>query len=85
MTGLKLWYKQQMSYEQAHVTVVPGMQVIALVFYGRRRYASILNVYLERNLASNGGILAEVRLTSRVTCTDGTTVSACSIGAGLIV
>lgn len=36
------------------------MQVIALVFYGRKRYASILNTYLERNLARNGGILSEV-------------------------
>lgn len=32
----------------------------ALVFYGRRRYAKVLNMYLERNLAANGGILHEV-------------------------
>ena len=35
------------------------LQVGALVFYGRRRYMRILNAYLERNLASNGGILHE--------------------------
>ena len=33
-----------------------GSQVGALVFYGRRRYVRILNAYLERNLARNGGI-----------------------------
>ncbi|CAL8463666.1 g3200 [Coccomyxa elongata] len=37
-----------------------GKKVGALVFYGRRRYAKLLNMYLERNLAANGGILDEV-------------------------
>ena len=36
------------------------VQVSALVFYGRKRYARILNVYLDRNLARNGGVLHEV-------------------------
>ena len=35
-------------------------QVGALVFYGRRRYMKLLNMYLERNLAINGGVLDEV-------------------------
>lgn len=35
-------------------------QVGALVFYGRKRYARILNAYLERNLARDGGVLHEV-------------------------
>ncbi len=37
-----------------------GTQVGALVFYGRRRYVKLLNMYLERNLATHGGILDEV-------------------------
>ncbi|KAK9917316.1 hypothetical protein WJX75_003075 [Coccomyxa subellipsoidea] len=38
-----------------------GIEAVgALVFYGRRRYVKLLNVYLERNLAQNGGILDEV-------------------------
>ena len=36
------------------------LQVTALVFYGRKRFMSILNYYLERNLASQGGILQSV-------------------------
>ncbi len=32
------------------------------MFYGRRRYVKLLNVYLERNLAKNGGILDEVNV-----------------------
>lgn len=32
-------------------------RVFALVYYGRRTYADILNAYLERDLRQNGGIL----------------------------
>ncbi|TWU76100.1 hypothetical protein ED733_007743 [Metarhizium rileyi] len=35
-------------------------KVAGLVFYGRRRQASILDCYLKRNLAKNGGLLDEV-------------------------
>ena len=35
--------------------------IVALVFYGRRQYVEILDCYLRRNLASNGGTLDEVR------------------------
>ena len=45
-----------------------GTQVGALVFYGRRRYMKLLNMYLERNLAINGGILDEV---SSLHCCEG--------------
>jgi hypothetical protein len=34
--------------------------VSALVLYGRKRYARVLNAYLEANLARNGGVLHEV-------------------------
>jgi hypothetical protein len=37
-----------------------GLKVIAIVFYGRRRYVEILNCYLQRNLVSRGGLLDEV-------------------------
>jgi hypothetical protein len=37
-----------------------GMQVAAVVFFGRRRNVKILNTYLERNLVSAGGVLHEV-------------------------
>ncbi|MCJ1320028.1 hypothetical protein MMC15_005364 [Xylographa vitiligo] len=37
----------------------PGMRVIGLVFYGRRRFVTILNCYLQRNLVENGGIIEE--------------------------
>ncbi|MCJ1405839.1 hypothetical protein MMC11_009069 [Xylographa trunciseda] len=36
-----------------------GMKVIGLVFYGRRRFVTILNCYLQRNLVENGGIIEE--------------------------
>ncbi|ETR98228.1 hypothetical protein M419DRAFT_51868, partial [Trichoderma reesei RUT C-30] len=35
-------------------------RVVALVFYGRREFVSILNHYLKRNLKENGGLLDEV-------------------------
>jgi hypothetical protein len=35
------------------------------VFYGRRRYVQVLNCYLERNLAENGGLLSEVIFVSK--------------------
>jgi len=35
-------------------------KIYALVYYGRRDYAEILNVYLERNLRKNGGVIDTV-------------------------
>ncbi|TWU70346.1 hypothetical protein ED733_000038 [Metarhizium rileyi] len=35
-------------------------KIVGLVFYGRRDQASILDCYLKRNLAKNGGVLDEV-------------------------
>ncbi|MCJ1400215.1 hypothetical protein MMC11_003419 [Xylographa trunciseda] len=37
-----------------------GFKIVGLVFYGRPRYVSILDCYLKRNLAINGGYLDEV-------------------------
>lgn len=37
-----------------------GVKVIAMVFFGRKRYVDILDCYLRQNLASNGGYLDEV-------------------------
>lgn len=37
-----------------------GVKIIAMVFFGRKRYVDILDCYLQRNLASNGGYLDEV-------------------------
>ncbi|KAK3077808.1 hypothetical protein LTS18_009203, partial [Coniosporium uncinatum] len=37
-----------------------GFKIIAMVFYGRRRFIDILDCYLQRNLASNGGYVDEV-------------------------
>ncbi|KAI1438150.1 hypothetical protein GGR50DRAFT_533939 [Xylaria sp. CBS 124048] len=37
-----------------------GLRVVAMVFFGRRRYVDILDCYLQQNLASNGGYLDEV-------------------------
>ncbi|KAI0597139.1 hypothetical protein F4775DRAFT_267142 [Biscogniauxia sp. FL1348] len=37
-----------------------GLRVVAMVFYGRKRYVDILDCYLRKNLASNGGYLDEV-------------------------
>ncbi|KAI5919728.1 hypothetical protein F4810DRAFT_472482 [Camillea tinctor] len=37
-----------------------GVKVVAMVFYGRKRYVDILDCYLRENLASNGGYLDEV-------------------------
>ncbi|MCJ1436959.1 hypothetical protein MMC27_006342 [Xylographa pallens] len=37
-----------------------GFKIVALIFYGRPRYVSILDCYLKRNLAINGGYLDEV-------------------------
>ncbi|KAJ5570493.1 uncharacterized protein N7459_009923 [Penicillium hispanicum] len=37
-----------------------GVRVVAVVFYGRRGRASILECYLRKNLVSNGGWLDEV-------------------------
>ncbi|MCJ1369199.1 hypothetical protein MMC20_000408 [Loxospora ochrophaea] len=37
-----------------------GLKVVGLVFYGRRRFVSILECYLQRNLVENGGLLDEV-------------------------
>ncbi|KAI1630753.1 hypothetical protein F4809DRAFT_242247 [Biscogniauxia mediterranea] len=37
-----------------------GVRVVAMVFYGRKRYVDILDCYLRQNLASSGGYLDEV-------------------------
>ncbi|GAP89853.1 putative mitochondrial-processing peptidase subunit alpha protein [Rosellinia necatrix] len=37
-----------------------GFKIIAMVFFGRKRYVDILDCYLQQNLASNGGYLDEV-------------------------
>ncbi|KAB8342806.1 hypothetical protein FH972_022404 [Carpinus fangiana] len=37
-----------------------GVKIIGLIFYGRARYVDILDCYLKRNLAVNGGVLDEV-------------------------
>ncbi|KAI1338091.1 hypothetical protein F5Y15DRAFT_407742 [Xylariaceae sp. FL0016] len=37
-----------------------GLKVIAMVFYGRKRYVDILDCYLQKNLKSHGGYLDEV-------------------------
>jgi hypothetical protein len=38
----------------------PGVKVVAMIFYGRRRAVDILDCYLQQNLVSNGGYLDEV-------------------------
>lgn len=38
-----------------------GMKIIGLVFYGRPMFVNILDCYLQRNLAVNGGYMDEVR------------------------
>ena len=42
-------------------------KVMGLVFYGRREIASILDCYLKRNLAKNGGLLDGVIFVERAT------------------
>ncbi|KAI0453946.1 hypothetical protein F5B21DRAFT_265988 [Xylaria acuta] len=37
-----------------------GFKIIAMVFFGRKRYVDVLDCYLQQNLASNGGYLDEV-------------------------
>lgn len=37
-----------------------GFKIIAMVFFGRKRYVDILDCYLRQNLASNGGYVDEV-------------------------
>lgn len=46
---------------------VSGIQVSAMVFYGRRQYVRVLDGYLKRNLASVGGLFEEVRCTNSAT------------------
>ncbi|GAM34290.1 hypothetical protein TCE0_015f01767 [Talaromyces pinophilus] len=41
-------------------TLPPDARVIGLVFYGRKEFVSILDLYLKRNLRVNGGLLDEV-------------------------
>ncbi|KAI2621274.1 hypothetical protein GGR54DRAFT_600862 [Hypoxylon sp. NC1633] len=38
-----------------------GIQIVALVFYGRKRTVDFLDCYLLQNLAANGGYLDEIR------------------------
>ncbi|KAI9140079.1 hypothetical protein BKA69DRAFT_1081742 [Paraphysoderma sedebokerense] len=44
----------------ANTNELRSHNVSAVIFYGRRESVRILNCYLERNLAKNGGILSEV-------------------------
>ncbi|KAI1288998.1 hypothetical protein F5Y03DRAFT_388912 [Xylaria venustula] len=37
-----------------------GFKIIAMVFFGRKRYVDILDCYLQQNLASHGGYVDEV-------------------------
>ncbi|KAI1428943.1 hypothetical protein F5Y12DRAFT_782212 [Xylaria sp. FL1777] len=37
-----------------------GFKIVAMVFFGRKRYVDILDCYLRQNLASNGGYVDEV-------------------------
>ncbi|MCJ1392950.1 hypothetical protein MMC18_005822 [Xylographa bjoerkii] len=37
-----------------------GFKIVGMIFYGRPKYVSILDCYLKRNLAINGGYLDEV-------------------------
>lgn len=39
----------------------PGIKVVAVIFYGRRRDVDILDCYLQQNLVNNGGYFDEVR------------------------
>jgi len=57
-----------MAIENANLR--PPFKVKALVFYGRRRYISILQAYLERNLVKNGGILDQVIFVSNTSNPD---------------
>lgn len=43
----------------------PPHRIVALIFAGRREFLSILNCYLQRNLARNGGWLDEVQWVMR--------------------
>ncbi|EON63103.1 hypothetical protein W97_02330 [Coniosporium apollinis CBS 100218] len=45
-------------------------RIVALVFYGRPASVSILDCYLKRNLASNGGLLDEVIFLARTVNTE---------------
>jgi hypothetical protein len=48
------------AHKLAKWRVPKNTKVVGLVFYGRRRTASLLSCYLERNLKRNGGVLDEV-------------------------
>jgi len=48
----------------------PGLKVVAMVFYGRKRNVDILDCYLQQNLARNGGYLDEVRFMVKTTNED---------------
>ncbi|KAI0474998.1 hypothetical protein GGR56DRAFT_666214 [Xylariaceae sp. FL0804] len=47
-----------------------GLKVIAMVFYGRKRFVDIMDCYLQQNLASNGGYLDEVWFMAHTTNRD---------------
>lgn len=38
----------------------PGLKIVGLIFYGRPMFVNILDCYLQKNLAVNGGYLDEV-------------------------
>ncbi|GME49707.1 uncharacterized protein LTHEOB_5097 [Neofusicoccum parvum] len=42
-----------------------GFKIVGLIFYGRRATVSILDCYLQRNLAVNGGFLDEIVFLAR--------------------
>ncbi|KAI0969136.1 hypothetical protein F4678DRAFT_182374 [Xylaria arbuscula] len=56
------------STQLEHYSVAPeggwqkpsGFKIVAMVFFGRKRYVDILDCYLRQNLASNGGYVDEV-------------------------
>lgn len=47
-------------HSSAPLTKPAGLRVVGVVFYGRRDRSSLLECYLQKNLASNGGWLDEV-------------------------
>ena len=54
--------ESQKSLHNPHKWVKPkGFKIVGMVFYGRPPTVSILDCYLKRNLAANGGFLDEVQ------------------------
>ncbi|KAF1981766.1 hypothetical protein K402DRAFT_398289 [Aulographum hederae CBS 113979] len=51
--GVTMWKKPE------------GLKIVGLIFYGRRSSVSILDCYLKRNLAENGGLFDQVLFLAR--------------------